>query len=132
MTELTHAEHETARMWAAGMPRQEIAQRRGVHADTVDNLRRRAEAKLGVAPRDRRQLAQALLTARVAARHGGRINREGLRPGDSVRIVGGRFAGRAGVYVRSANSYQVRIQVGGATFAITRRFVAAGPSGAQA
>lgn len=132
MTELTTAEYETARMWAAGIPRHEIAQRRGVTTSAVDQLRRRAQAKLGVTPRDRRAMAQALLTARAVARHGGRINREGLRPGDPVHIVGGRFAGRAGMYVRSANSYQVRIAVGGATFAITRRFVAAGKSGAQA
>jgi ribosomal protein L24 len=59
----------------------------------------------------------------VATYRGGQASTTGLRRGDPVEITGGRFAGKRGEYVGAVNSRQIRVAIGGGTFAVRRRFV---------
>lgn len=112
---ITPAQYAVAAMWCAGLTTQEIARRRGTGMSCVSNLVRRASKRLGVS--GRRALARALETCEVRSAPG-RRSRHGFLPGDAVRVVAGRFAGRAGAYLGANNSTQIRIQIGLAVFAL--------------
>ena len=112
---ITPAQYEVAAMWCAGLTTQEIARRRGTGLSCVGNLIRRASRRLGVS--GRRSLARALLDCEVRSAPG-RRSRHGFLPGDAVRVVSGRFAGRLGAYVSASNTTQIHIQIGGAVFAL--------------
>jgi DNA-binding CsgD family transcriptional regulator len=118
---LTPAQYTVARMRASGLPRCEIALQLGVRPTTVDQHMHAACAKLGVAVKDRRALAVALLECAVGVRK--RRNRFGLAIGEPVSVTGGRYAGRVGVFVGRANSVQMRVKVGGGTFALRGEYL---------
>lgn len=119
---VTPRQYEYARLEAAGRSRAEIAARLDVDVNTVCVMMRRLYRRLGVACR--RELAEALLACRVREWNGGgRPSRFGLEPGDAVRIVSGRFAGRDGVYVGGSNTHQLRIQIEGGVFALRAAYV---------
>jgi DNA-binding CsgD family transcriptional regulator len=119
---LTPTQHEYARLYAAGVPRQEIARRMGVCLHTADGMLWRIRTRLGV--KDRREMSAALLDVVVRERHGGQMSALGLLPGDPIVLTGGRFAGRSGEYVGASNSRQTRVRVGGGVFSVRRWFVA--------
>lgn len=113
---LTPDEHEVARLIAAGMRLRDVYVRLGKPRWTVNKQWKRIRDKLGVAP-DRRALAAALLRVAVAERRGRSPDViDGFAPGDAVRIVGGRFAGRTGIYLRSGGGKQAVVQIGGGEF----------------
>jgi DNA-binding CsgD family transcriptional regulator len=119
---LTPAQYECARLAATFVPRLEIARRLGLSDRTVNAHLRAAYKRLGV--RRRRELAPRLLACEVRKQQ--RIGLHGFRRGDPVRIVGGRYVGRVGTWLKQANSHQALVTVGGGTLAITLRFIAAG------
>lgn len=119
---VTPREHEYARLAATLLPRREIARRLNVSVGTVNTTLRHVYEKLGV--HSRRELAPLIPTLHVERiKTGGRVSSLGLKPGDAVRVTGGRFAGCAGTYVSWHNGMTVRIQIGGGRFSITRRYV---------
>jgi len=119
---LTPLQYDVCRLEAVGLPRDEIARRLGTGKPTVAALVCRIRRRLGV--RTRRELAAALLDC-VAQEwdYNGRVTAEGLHIGDAVRITGGYFVGRTGVYAGAANSTQLRIQINGGTFALARKYI---------
>lgn len=117
--QLTPRQYEVASLYAAGLPRPEIIARLNVTASTVDNLMDRVKHRLGT--RDRRELATLLPGCAVGTRK--RTNSHGLSRGDALRIAGGRFDGRAGVFVRIANSYQAVVRIGGGEFAVRLKYL---------
>lgn len=119
---LTPAQYECARLAATFVPRLEIARRLGLSDRTVNAHLRAAYKRLGV--RRRRELAPRLLACEVRKQI--RVGRHGFARGDQVRIVGGRYVGRVGTWLKQANSHQALVVVGGGTLAITLRFIAAG------
>jgi DNA-binding CsgD family transcriptional regulator len=120
LTTITPRQLEYAQAYIAAEPRRSVAARLGVSVATVDHMMRRVRAKFGA---DRELVRWATMTARVSNTNGGRCSASGLRPGDAVEILGGRFAGKRGEYAGSANSTQIRVRIGGGTFAVRRRFV---------
>lgn len=119
---LTPLQASIARQLAAGLPMPEIARRRGCALGTVHVLSRRIRAKLGA--QTPREIAAVLPLAEVRDWNGGgRPSSEGWRVGDPVRVMGGRFAGRDGEYVSTANSRQIRVRIGGGVFALARHHV---------
>lgn len=118
---LTPRQHAVARLYAAGHPRAEIGRRLALSLSTVDQHVRAARARLGV--RSRRAMAIVLPDARIACARSGALSAQGWVPGDVVRVVGGRYAGRVGVYLRRANAAQVYVRIGGAVVAPNRAFV---------
>ena len=125
---LTSSEHDVACLWAAGLSCAAIAARRGTSRSTATTLLSRAKRELGV--RDRRALA-VQLAAGVAIDEQPRtgrpigVSRFGYQPGQRVRIVGGRYVGREGIYRAAHSSRQVQVRIGGGVVAITARFVEA-------
>lgn len=117
---ITARQREYALAYIAAEPRAVTAARLGVRISSVDNMQRRIRDRFGG---DRDAIKWSVETARVTPNHGGRLSATGLRKGDPVYIVGGRFAGRRGEYAGAVNSHQVRIAIGGGTFAVRRRFV---------
>jgi DNA-binding CsgD family transcriptional regulator len=116
---LTPRQYEAARLVATGVQRAEAARRLGVTCSTIDQHLRAAATRLDVD--GRRELAAALLTCEVAKRP--RIGRFGFTRGQPVRIIGGRYAGRDGTYLKAANSYQMLVAIGAGRIAVTARFV---------
>ena len=116
LTRLTPAQYEAAAMWCAGLRITEIARRRGVSQSCVSNLIHRACSRLQVD--GRRALARAMESCEIGVMPRGQRSKHGFVAGDAVLITGGRFAGRAGMYVGRNNSDQIRIQVGGGVFAL--------------
>lgn len=117
---LTPAQYECARLAATFVPRLEIARRLGLSDRTVNAHLRAAYKRLGV--RRRRELAPRLLACEVRKQI--RVGRHGFARGDQVRIVGGRYVGRTGTWLKQANAHQALVTVGGGTLAIMLRFVA--------
>ncbi|MCZ8339670.1 MAG: hypothetical protein O9345_16210 [Burkholderiaceae bacterium] len=68
-------------------------------------------------------MATSLGDVEVVRLRGGVPSAQGYEPGDAVWVVGGRYAGRAGVYVRRANAAQLYVQIGGGIVAPNREHV---------
>lgn len=123
---VTSSEHEVARLWASGLSCAAIATRRGTSRSTTCTLLQRAKARLGV--QDRRALA-IRLAAGVAIDERPRtgrpleVSRFGYRPGERVRIIGGRYAGRYGVYRAAHSGLQVKVRISFGVVAVMARFV---------
>lgn len=121
MTALTPAQHEVARLWASGLSCAAIAARRGTCRSTATTLLASAQRALGVS--DRRALAARLAVgvplkpAKPPGRPA-RTSRFGFEPGERVRLVGGRYAGRVAVYRAAHSARQVKVQVGGGVVAV--------------
>jgi DNA-binding CsgD family transcriptional regulator len=118
---LTPSQHEVARLYAAGLRRAEIARRLGLRIRTVDAHMTATRQRLGT--RSRRAMATSLAEVEVARLRGGVPSAQGYEPGDAVWVVGGRYAGRAGVYVRRANALQLYVRIGGGIVAPKRENV---------
>lgn len=120
---ITPRQHEIGRLAASGIPRSEIARRLGVTINTVHTILLRLFRRFGI--ESRRELAAHLLRCEVRDWNGGgRASSHGFREGDRLTVIGGRFAGRECVYVRAANSDQVRVRIGGGTFALRVKHLA--------
>ena len=126
MAVLTASEHDVTRLWAAGLSCAAIAARRGTSRSTVTTLLSRAKRELGV--RDRRALAIRLAAGveideqpRTGRPIG--VSRFGYPPGQPVRIIGGRYMGREGIYRAAHSARQVQVRIGAGIVAITARFV---------
>lgn len=117
---LTPAQHKVARLYAAGLPASEIARRQGVKLRTVRSHIEAVYQRLGVCRRD---LARALLTADVQTVMTRPANRAGMRRGDPVQMIGGRFAGKTGVYYGHSNGQQWKIEINGVAFHIMAKYV---------
>jgi DNA-binding CsgD family transcriptional regulator len=117
---LTLSQYSLARMYASGLTLNEMTSRSGITYRSVESIMRRLRQRLGVTTRG--EMAALLLTCRLDERAGGRSSTRGYVRGGPVRITGGRFDGRDGVYVGHANSVQIRVQVGGGVFALRARF----------
>ena len=129
--QLTPMQHRIAAYEAAGLPRAEIARRidRSTNyvATTLYSLRQR------YGTRSREALARLVLSAEVREPdHCYRVGASGLRRGDPVRIVGGRFKGRRGHYVRVHCGQQWYVQIGGGVFCVTSKYVQPDPLGLPA
>lgn len=107
---ITKRQYEVARLYAAGHPRKEVARRLGITACTVRAHIRLVYARLGVT--HRRHLATALMSATIGERS--RENKFGFRPGQLLRVVGGRRAGRTGTFVRLSDGKSVILRIGAA------------------
>lgn len=123
MTRLTPAQHRVARLYATGVPTPEILRRLAIGRRTLYTHLRRVRDALGV--RDRRSIAAALPSVVVATAYGrpARVSRFGFHPGETVRIVGGLYAGREAVYEVASSAQQVKVRIGGARIAVTVRYV---------
>lgn len=117
---LTPQQHRAATLYASGLQRQEIARRMGILASTVDQHVREAKHKLDVTTR--RELAVALASCRAQMRVKGGM--QPFRRGEQVRIVGGRYVGRAATFLKASNATAYAVQIGAGRVAVTRRFVA--------
>jgi len=123
MNTLTPVQFELARHWAAGLHYREAAVRAGVNVNGAHVLLRRLRERLGAATR--RDMAVVLADCTVRPWDGGgQASRRGLVRGEPVRLTGGRFAGRDGVYVGANNSDQVYVRIGGGVFAVMAKYVA--------
>ena len=120
-TTITPRQLEYARAYLNAEPRAAVAARLGVSIGSVDNMQRRLRERFGV--KDRERLRWLIDTARVTQYRGGQASSLGLQAGDAVEITGGRFAGKRGEYVGAVNGRQIRVRIGGGTFAVRRRFV---------
>ena len=120
MPTLTPAQHKVACMYATGMTQREIGRRLGRSGTTIKSHVEAVYAAFGVPRRDWPVLLTSL-QVRVEKRRG--ANALGMRVGDPVRIVGGRFAGRAGTYAGRSNGAAWRVDINGAVFLITKKFV---------
>ncbi|HYG55906.1 MAG TPA: helix-turn-helix transcriptional regulator, partial [Burkholderiales bacterium] len=87
---LTPGQFRVARMYAAGLSYAEIARRLHLHANTPSTIVSRVRLRLGV--HERRDIAAMLERCEVRSRQG-RASRHGWSHGDTVRIVGGPWAG---------------------------------------
>ena len=116
---LTPRQYDAARLIATGVQRSEAARRLGVTCSTIDQHIRSASRRLGV--EGRRELAAALLTCEVATLP--HPSRTGLARGQSVRIVGGRYAGRDAVFQKLANRNQALVAIGAGQIAVMAKFV---------
>lgn len=119
---LTPLQYDVCRLEAVGLPRDEIARRTGLRRPIVSRIVTLARRRLGV--QGRRELAAVLVDCEVR-QHGrrGRPSAHGLRPGDPIRVTGGHYAGRVGVYVATHNSLQWRVQFGGGTYTLFTKFI---------
>lgn len=118
---LTPLQYDIARMYACGLSHADTAARTGATLTTVNSTVSRLRRKLGVS--SRREMAAAILACHVREWDGGgRPSGHGYVRGGTVQIIGGRFAGRDGVYVGAANSTQVRVQVGGGVFSLRAKY----------
>lgn len=125
---LTESEHEVARLWACGLSCAAIAARRGTSRSTVTTLLSRAKESLGV--RDRREIAariaDGVLIQTAPIGRPARTSRFGWKPGQRVRLIGGRYAGREGVYRAAYSARQVQVAIGaGVIRALARNVEAA-------
>jgi DNA-binding CsgD family transcriptional regulator len=119
---ITPRQYEIGRLAATNLPRAEIARRAGASVRTVDVTLWRLFQRLGVS--SRHELASALLQCEVRETNGGgQRSRLGFERGDPVVVRGGRFEGFVGEYVGSANSKQIRVRIGGGTFALRAQYV---------
>lgn len=117
---LSPMQHKVASMYAAGLPRHEIARRLGLAVSTVDTHWLKVRRRLGV--ETRREVAALLPDAEIRFyRHPGRT---GLAYGDRVRVTGGRYAGRVGAFVRISNGEQAYVEIGRAQYALRIKYVA--------
>lgn len=125
---LTQAEHEVARLWAAGLSCAAIAARRGTSRSTSTSLL--ARAKRALCADDRRDVA-ARIVAGVTIESGqklgrpARTSRFGFQPGQRVRMIGGLYAGREGVYRAAHSAVQIKVAIGAGVIAVGARFVEA-------
>lgn len=118
---LTPTQERIARMYAAGLTQREIGRRLGRSGTTIKTHVQRVYDEFGVP----RKHWAAILTGRQLRTERQRVpNAKGIRRGDSVSIVGGRFKGRVGVYVGRANGQAWLIEFApGVVFNITKKFV---------
>lgn len=107
---LTPALYEVARMRAAGLPTAEIVRRTGKHRGTIQKQVSQVNKVVG---RDRVALARALEDCVIVNKRT-YLSRFGFQPGDTVKLVGGRMAGRVGTYLKMKNSTQCFVNVNGA------------------
>jgi DNA-binding CsgD family transcriptional regulator len=125
---LTHAEHEVARLWAAGLSCAAIASRRGTSRSTATTLLVRAKRALGAD--DRWQIAARIVEG-VQIESGqslgrpARTSRFGFEPGQRVRMTGGLYAGREGFYRAAHSAVQIKVAIGAGVVAVGARFVEA-------
>lgn len=119
---LTSRQFEVARLAATMLPRREIARRLNVGVRSIDAMLYRIFKRLGID--GRRALAAQLADVEIRdINGGGQKSRHGLTVGDAVTITGGRFVGRRGRYAGAENGSQIRVQIGGATFALRAKYV---------
>jgi DNA-binding CsgD family transcriptional regulator len=122
VTYLTPLQFRIAAMWAARVPHAEIQRRTGSSKAVVATLLYRVRKRLGVC--STYGMAVALLECDVRDWDGGgRPARSGLHLGDPVRITGGRFHGRTGIYCGVKNSTVSYVKVGGGSFGLAAKYV---------
>jgi DNA-binding CsgD family transcriptional regulator len=125
---LTHAEHEVARLWAAGLSCAAIAARRGTSRSTSTALL--ARAKRALCADDRREVAARIVAGVQIESHQAhgrpaRTSRFGFQPGQRVRMTGGLYAGREGFSRAAHSAVQIKVAIGAGVVAVGARFVEA-------